>query len=203
MTIEKGKPWGIEVTRPSDLQLADSDQDVARLLTADVRLPVVPTSGDLHRTIGARPLDGRLALLEFPIDLLRIRLDDERAATAVAHVTVQSPPWSGGWWRGPVLMVMNAQFLGDWHVVSRGHPNDGRAESVEWGSGFRFRQRLEARRRLPTGGHVPHPSIETRAFRERCWTFDRPLAICIDGRPSGRARSLQVVVEPDAAVVYG
>ena len=203
MTIEKGKPWGIEVTRPSDLQLADSDQAVARLLTADVRLPVAPTSGDLHRTIGARPLDDRLSLLEFPIDLLRIRLDDERAATAVAHVAVQSPLWRGGWWRGPVLMVMNAQFLGDWHVVSRGHPNDGRAESVEWGSEFRLRQRLEARRRLPPGGHVPHPSIETRAFRDRSWAFDRPLDIYIDGRPSGRARSLQIVVEPDAAVVYG
>jgi hypothetical protein len=118
-------------------------------------------------------------------------------------VTVQSPRWSGGWWRGPVLMVMNAQFLGDWHVVSRGHPNDGRAESVEWGSEFGLRQRWEARRRLPTGGHVPHPSIETRSFRARSWTFDRALDIRIDGRPCGRARSLQIVVEPDAAVVYG
>ncbi len=203
MTIEKGKPWGIEVTRPSDLQLADSDQVVAHLLTADVGAPVAPTSGDLHRTIGARPLDDRLLLVEFPIDLLRVRLDDERETTAVAHVTVQSPSWSGGWWRGPVLMVMNAQFLGDWHVVSRGHPNDGRAESVEWGSEFGLRQRWEARRRLPTGGHVPHPAIETRSFRERSWTFDRSLDVCIDGRRSGRARSLQIVVEPDAAVVYG
>lgn len=203
MTIEKGKSWGIEVTRPSDLLLAGSDQAVARLLTADVSARVAPTSGDLHRTIGARPLDDRPSLLEFPIDLLRVCLNDERETTAVAHVTVQSPRWSGGWWRGPVLMVMNAQFLGDWHVISRGHPNDGRAESVEWGSEFGLRQRWEARRRLPTGGHVPHPSIETRSFRERSWTFDRALEICVDGRPSGRARSLQIVVEADAAVVYG
>lgn len=202
MTIEKGKPWGVEVARPLDLQLAGSDHAVASLLTADVRALVAPTSGDLHRTIGARPLDERPALRECPIDLLRVRLDDEREVTAVAHVTVQSPKWNGGWWRGPVLMVMNAQFLGDWHVVARGHPNDGRAESVEWGSGFGLRQRLEARRRLPTGGHVPHPSIETRSFRERTWTFDRALDIRIDGRRSGRARSVQVVVDPDAAVVY-
>ena len=203
MTIEKGKPWGIDVTRPSDLQLAGSDQAVARLLAADVSTPVAPTSGDLYRTIGARPLGNRLSLLEFPIDLLRVRLDDEREATAVAHVTVQSPRWRGGWWRGPVLMVMNAQFLGDWHVVSRGHPNDGRAESVEWGSEFGGRQRLEARRRLPTGGRVPHPAIETRSFRERTWTFEKALDIRIDGCPRGRARSLQIVVEPDAALVYG
>jgi len=203
VTIEKGKPWGIEVTRPSDLQLGGSDHAVARLLTADVHAQVAPTGGDLHRTMGARALDDRLSILEFPIDLLQVRLDDEREATAVAHVTVQSPRWSGGWWRGPVLMVMNAQFLGDWHVVSRGHPNDGRAESVEWGSEFGLRQRWEARRRLPTGGHVPHPSIETRSFRARSWPFDRALDIRIDGRPCGRARSLQIVVEPDAAVVYG
>lgn len=203
MTIEKGQPWGIEVARPSALQVAGSDQIVARLLTADVRAPVAPTGGDLHRTIGARPLDGRPSLFEFPIDLLRVRLDDEREATAVAHLTAQLPTCIGGWWRGSVLMVMNAQFLGDWHVVSRGHPNDGRAESVEWGSEFGLRQRLEARRRLPTGGHVPHPSITTGSFRERSWTFGRALDIRIDGRPIGRARSLQIVVEPDAAVVYG
>ena len=69
-------------------------------------------------------------MLELPIDLLEVATD-RGAAIACAHVLVRSSWSRGGWWHGPVIAVMNAQFLGDWDVAPRGHPNDGRVEVVE------------------------------------------------------------------------
>ena len=99
-------------------------------------------------------------------------------------------------------MVSNVDFIGDWHVAARTHPNDGRADSCSWGSDFSIRDRWEARRRLPSGTHVPHPAIDTRSFRERSWSFDESLDVLVDGRRRGSTRHLTVAVEADAAVVY-
>jgi hypothetical protein len=202
MTIRKGEEWGRTVPRPDDLRLVGGDALLAEALTDGSNVPVAATAGDVHRTLGARDLSTMNQVLELPIDLLRVTLDDGTCRTACAHVLLQRTNLSGGWWRGDVVMVMNAEFVGDWHVVARGHPNDGRAESCSWGSDFGVRQRWAARRRLPSGGHVPHPLIETRSFRDRSWTFDAPMEVRLDGVGVGRTRTLDVTVDADAAVIY-
>ena len=202
MTIEKGQAWGSSVEPPSGIRYVESDAAATAALRDGSGQPVALTGGDLHRTVGGRNVVGAEQLLELPIDLLRVTLDDETPRHACAHVVMKSPRRRGGWWRGPVVMVMNAEFLGDWHVVSRGHPNDGRAESCAWGADFGVRQRWEARRRLPGNQHVPHPQIETRASRQRVWEFEAPMQVWVDGVLAGMARRVEIVVEPDAATIY-
>ncbi|NND75867.1 MAG: hypothetical protein HKN44_12755 [Ilumatobacter sp.] len=200
MTIEKGAAWGRTVPRPNDLVVAANDADVVTALR-DGR-PVAPAAGDLHRTVGGRDSTDAAELNELPIDLLAVTLDDGETRVACAHVVVRQPWFRGGWWFGQVLMVMNAEFLGRWHVVARGHPNDGRVESCEWGRPLGIRQRIAARRRLPAGAHVPHPLIATRAFRQRTWEFEMPMVVRVDGVAAGRSRSLVIDVRPDAGVIY-
>ena len=95
---------------------------------------------------------------------------------------------------------MNAQFVGDWDVAPRGHPNDGRAEIVE-ANDLSLRDRIEVRRRLPHGTHLPHPGITVRSLRAATWDFSRARMVSIDGAASFPTCSLSITVLPDAAVI--
>jgi diacylglycerol kinase family enzyme len=97
---------------------------------------------------------------------------------------------------------MNAEFIGEWDVAPRGHPNDGRMEVFDVDASMTVRDRIAARRRLRTGTHVPHPRVSTRSVRRGAWSFARPLEVVVDGRRIGRASSLAIDVVPDAAIVY-
>lgn len=202
MTIEKGAAWGRRVARPDDLLVVAGDRELVAAISAPDPRPVAVHAGDLHRTLGAPDPSGRSELAELPIDLLEVTLDDREPRRAVAHVLARSPWWRGSWWRGPVLAVMNAEFVGPYDVAPRGHPNDGRAESQLVDGGMRLRDRVTARARLRHGGHLPHPAIRTRSVREATWTFDRPMTVLVDGAAAGRSRSLAVRVLADAATVY-
>ncbi len=208
MTIKPGEAWGRSVPRPPDLTVVSSDAELAVTLSQQRGTHVAVCSGDLARTLGVTPegresIEQRATVNEFPIDLLEVRLDGrEESIVACAHVVARSP-WTGGHWlRGRILGVMNAEFIGEWDVAPRGHPNDGRVESFEVESSMSVRERLAARRRLPTGTHVPHPRIASRSVRSASWKFERPLEVVIDGRRHGRAVALSVTVVPDAALVY-
>ena len=201
MTIEKGAPWGRTVRRPSELSIVADDAALVTAIQGAPGHPVAPAGGDLHRTLGGRDLTGVAEVLELPIDLIAVTLDDGARRLGCAHVVARLPASRGGFWRGQVVLVMNAEFIGDWHVSANGHPNDGRAESCSWGSEFGLRARLEARRRLPLGTHVPHPLIETRSFRSRDWTFGSPMSVRLDGVRIGLTRSMRVEVVPDAATI--
>jgi hypothetical protein len=201
MTIRPGAPWGREVPRPAGLVVADGDAALVRAIGDGP--PVAAGSGDLARTLGVTSLDHRSTLNEFPIDLLHVRVDDaSEPIVACAHVIARSP-WSGGhWFRGRILAVMNAEFIGDWDVAPRGHPNDGRMEVFDVDASMSVRHRIAARRRLRTGTHVPHPRVSTRSLRTGTWSFVRPLEVVVDGRRIGRASRLDIDVVPDAATVY-
>ena len=97
---------------------------------------------------------------------------------------------------------MNVDHLGEWDVAPRAHPGDGRADVVEVDASMGVRARWQARRRLPSGTHVPHPHVAARRVAEASWTFDRPRQLWVDGVRRGTVRSLRVVVEPDGAVVH-
>jgi hypothetical protein len=209
MPIRPGEPWGRTVEAPADLVPVDSDARLAQFLNErDPDRPGPPvdlTGGDLRRTLGGAPRGGTgepRVVSELPIDVLEVRLDDGPALTACAHVVVTAPWWRGGWLRGPIVMVMNAEFIGSWDVAPRGHPNDGRVEVLEADGHLTVRQRIEARRRMATATHVPHPRISTRSLRMAHWSFSAPMVVRLDGRPIGRARDVDVQVVPDGAVVY-
>jgi hypothetical protein len=203
MSIRPGASWGREVPRPVGLVVVDDDAAFVRAIAVPDAPPVAVRSGDLARTLGVRSLDHRSNVNEFPVDLLHVRLDDaEEPIAACAHVIARSPWSRGHWFRGRILAVMNAEFVGDWDVAPRGHPNDGRMEVFDVDASMSVRQRLAARRRLRTGTHVPHPRVSTRSVRTGTWSFVRPVEVVVDGRRVGRASSLAVDVVADAATVY-
>ena len=187
--------------RPEDLVVAVSDADLAARLSAGDGLAVFATGGDLARTLGTRPPLDRTTVLELPIDLLDVSLDDVDLV-ACAHVQAFSPWWRGRWLFGPVVAIMNAEFIGEWDVAPRGHPNDGRVEVLECSPSLSVRDRLAVRRRLPLGTHVPHPAITIRSVREVELVFESPLVVWVDGKRRGTSRTLTVRVRPDAAIVY-
>lgn len=215
MTIRPGEPWGRLAPPPNVVQRAVGDLAVGTLVADHRRLgvplgPVAPLAGDLHRAVGGDMCVDRLSggndVAHLPCDVLRVVLDGDTVAWAVAHVVVRRPLAGSatlGWWRGRMLGFMNVQYLGRWDVAPRAHPNDGWMDVVEVAATMRPRARYEARRRLPLGTHVPHPSITTR--RARTVTVDLAAGerVWIDGavRPEDRVARLEVTVEPDAVTV--
>lgn len=203
MTIEPGMPWGRQIARPDHLVIVDGDPSLASALARSDGRPIAVGSGDLARTLGASSQGQQATVNELPVDLVEVRLDDaSEALVACAHVIARSPWSRGHWWRGPILAVMNAEFISDWDVAPRGHPNDGRVEIFEVDASLSMRHRFAARRRLRNGTHVPHPQIVTRSVRHATWSFPRPVVVIVDGRHVGRASSLEITVVPDAALVY-
>ena len=170
MTIKPGQSWGRTVARPDDLVFARSDAEAAALLASGCTVALA--GGDLHRTVGGRAPEGRDELLELPVDLIDVVVDDATSYTAIAHVLARHGGRSG-WWRGEIVAVMNAEFIGAWDVAPRSHPNDGRADVTRCPASFGLRDRLQAQHRLPVGGHLPHPALETSVITRRQPEADR------------------------------
>jgi hypothetical protein len=195
MTIEKGRQWGEPVSRPHDLAMVSTD---AELAACDACVgPIGLSGGDIYRSIGSphpRPESIRL-----PIDRLHVSFDGQ-SAVAAAHVLLRQRRrwfrWSS-WWRGHLLAICNADYVGEWNVAPRAHPNDGRFDVVEV-IDMRLRERWAARQRLPLGTHVPHPAIAVRTATNETWEFDRPMQIWIDGVDRGTCMRVAVTIEPDA-----
>lgn len=189
MTIRKGEEWGTPVSRPDDLVLAATDAELARLVSDDPTGSYGVGGGDLYRSLGSPPPRSDMQLL--PIDALRVCVDDEEML-AVAHVVARN-----GWWRGPLLAVLNTGYLGHWNVAPRAHPNDGHFDVVEARAAMSLRQRWQARGRLPSGTHVPHPAITTRTGEWDVWQFEQPRDVYVDGTRRRRVRRLEVAISPD------
>lgn len=198
VTIKKGRAWGEPGALPAGGVVVRSDAEARRVVTEARRDggPVPPLGllgGDLCRTMGGRGDEDRLhgpAGVRAPVDLGSV-LVDGRLHWFVAHLVARR-----SWWRGPVFAAMNAQWLGPWNVAPRGHPNDGRLDTFEVTLGLS--ERLAARRRLPSGTHLPHPGIVERHTAARQLELDPPLDLWLDGENLGRASRLSIRVEPDA-----
>jgi hypothetical protein len=203
MTIRPGDSWGARVPRPDGLLAASSDAEFARLALGADRPPVRLVGGDLARTLGlgAGTVEAGDTVLELPIDVIDVTADGVDHVSC-AHVVARPPAHRGGWWFGPLTVVMNAQFRGAWDVAPRGHPNDGRVEVLEVTDGLSIRERLAVRRRLALGTHLPHPAIRTRSVRAATFEFARPMTLQVDGASVGAVRSLAVRVRADAVHAY-
>ena len=203
MTIRKGESWGDLGPLPANAVEVHTDAELSELINRcragdEPVPPVALLGGDLMRSVGGRAdrtrLDGDLARL--PADIIRVTTDDGRTGWFAAHLVARR--W---WWTGELWAAMNAEHIGRWDVAPRSHPNDGRVDVIRVAGSMSVRNRVQARTRVHTGSHVPHPDIELRQRSDATATFDRPLRLWLDGRPWGRARSVQVTVEPDAIMV--
>ena len=202
MTISKGSDWGQPVPRPDELRIATTDAELAALLTDGTDRPVAVSGGDLFRTMGSRPIGDREELMAFPVDLVDVSLDGGAAARRRGARRRPLAGLRGGAWRGPILAVMNAEFIGEFDVAPRGHPNDGRVETLVVDESMTVRQRWASRRRLRNATHLPHPRIATRSVRSATYDFDVQLRVFVDDVEVGAARSITVTVRPDAAIVH-
>ena len=197
MTVRRGDAWGEAVTGAVDAAVVSNDADLADAVAGSDR-PVVIRGGDMHRSLGSPA--GEAVTRRLPIDVIALVVDG-RPRTAVAHVIARRHGRLG-WWRGPIVAVMNVDHVGAWDAAPRAHPNDGWLDVIEVSESMSLRARWQAWRRLPTGSHLPHPDITVRRVRTETFTFGRPLSVWIDGIARGPIRSLRVDVEPDGAVLY-
>lgn len=198
MTIRKGAPWGTPTERPPGLRVAHGDAELAAWIAADPGGHYAVDGGDLHRTVGS-PLPGNGPMHRLPIDVLDVVTDRGRHL-AVAHVVVRRRG-RAGWWRGRIVAVCNVGHLGDWNIAPRAHPNDGRFDVVDVDATMRLRDRWEARRRLPTGTHVPHPAISVRTATDWTWSGPAGVHVVVDGVDTGPAGEVTISIRPDAAAI--
>jgi hypothetical protein len=146
--------------------------------------------GDVLRTLGVEAGRPPAEQAGFSFDLGFVVLDGGRPVPFVAHACARRAGW-----RGPFAVVMNCAWVGDWYLGPRAHPNDGLLD-VTVGS-LPLRQRLQARARVRTGAHLPHPRLVTT--RRSHWEHDlgQEVPVFADGRCVGRCRRLRATVEPD------
>lgn len=155
--------------------------------------PIGLLGGDMCRTVGGRGDETRLRTDEamtLPLDLGSVLIDG-RIHWFTAHLVARR-----SWWRGRVVAVMNAQWIGSWDVAPRSHPNDGLLDVLD--GDLSFDDRLKARYRLPTGTHVPHRAITQRRVDAIQIDLDVPTPVWLDGEKVGIGRHLTIRVEPDA-----
>jgi hypothetical protein len=202
VTVRRGETWGSAGGLPPGGVVVASDAEARRVVEAARRagdpVPALGVlGGDLCRTLGGRGdrdrLDGPDAAV-LPVDLGSVLLEG-RQHWFVAHLVARRP-----WWWGRIVAAMNAEFLGGWDVAPRAHPNDGVLDLFDVAASMSPTDRLKARRRLPAGGHLPHPAIATSRRAAAQFELDRPTPVWLDGERMGEFRRLSVRVEPDALV---
>lgn len=201
MTIRKGEPWGAPGPLPDDGVVVRTDAEAREVVTAARRAdrPIPPLGllgGDLCRTVSGPGDDGRLRspdAVTFPVDLGEVLLDG-RLHFFVAHLVARRR-----FWRGRAFVAMNADWLGEWNLAPKGHPNDGLLDVSD--GALPAGQLLAARRRARTGTHVPHPAIRTTRTGATQVRFERPVPVRLDGQPVGSFRDISVRVEPDALTI--
>ena len=200
MGIRRGHDWGTLGRLGEDGIVVASDAEAREVVEAARRsgspLPVLGLAGgDLCRTLGGRGDRTRLRQEGSAVtcDLASVLLDG-RIHWFTAHLVARRH-----WLTGRVLVVMNAAFLGRWNLGPRAHPGDGLLDISD--ADLPLRQRLAAWRRLAAGAHLPHPGITTRRSAAFSTTFEKPVAVRLDGVPAGKARTITVRVESDALSV--
>ncbi len=205
----RGPGWGLDYGEvgeiPRDALTADGDAAAGKIVAEARRnnraiRPVVLTGGDLARTLGLAPVRTRSSQpvaatgARFAIDV-GAALVDGRLHWFVAHLVARR-----SWWRGRLLVAANASFIGRWNAAPRSHPGDGRLDVFDADPPLRVR--LAARRRLPSGTHVPHPEITQRRSAASQFDLDPALDVYLDGVRLPRARALSLRVETGALEVW-
>jgi hypothetical protein len=194
--IGKGTPYGEPGELPPGGVVVRNDAEASVALTAARRdrrpFPALGLlGGDLCRTLGGgtgKELQG----VRFTVDLGEVLLDG-RLHLFVAHLVARTRLWTRA------FVAMNAQYLGDWNLGPRAHPNDGLLDTYD--AHLPPNQLLPVRARLHHGAHLPHPGIKERRTAALQVELERPLPVRLDGAGAGRARVISVRAQPDAITV--
>ncbi len=203
MSVERHADWGERAKPPPDLAIFDSDA-AARDFVVGIRRtgagipPIGLTGGDLLRTLGGSTgpdLRDSEDALRVDVDLGAVLIDGA-LSWFISHLIARN-----GWWRGPITIAANAAFVGHWNVAPRAHPGDHKLDTLDVAQ-MSIQQRWQARQRLGTGTHLPHPSIVVARTAAVQWSFERARTIYLDGQPVGDASSVSVRIEPDALEVW-
>jgi hypothetical protein len=211
MGIAPGDAWGSPEDAPADLSVVGNDTDLALALrgsTPGVLVAFVPSpDSDVARAIGLRagtPVRG----IALPMDALELAdgtlavnaavfgvpPDRLTALTRTVEVVLRLDGRTETVEAATTVVIATGQWLRGLDLVPRGHPGDGRAEVHAYR--LRATQRRPMRRRLPTGTHLPHPSIVTRTAVEISVDAARPLPVEVDGRTVARATTLRAALVP-------
>lgn len=190
MTIKPGQAYGAPGRLPPGAPVVAHDRELSVALDQARRrgedFPVFGVvGGDLCRTLAGT---GRLASV-FPVDVGEVLVDGRHHYFA-AHVVARR----GGWRNFAV--AMNAQWIGEWNLGPKAHPNDGIVDAYEGHLGAFEWRRVKAR--LPTGSHLPHPRIQPTRAKAVSFSFDAPYEVFVDGEAVARARQIAVRIIPDA-----
>ncbi|HEX2046510.1 MAG TPA: hypothetical protein VHF27_02020 [Acidimicrobiales bacterium] len=195
MPIARGAPYGEPGDLPEDGVLVRSDAEANAALRAARRerrpFPALGLlGGDLCRTLGGGR--GGLQGVRFTVDLGEALLDG-RLHLFVAHLVARTRLWTRA------FVAMNAQWLGDWNLGPRAHPNDGLLDTYH--ARLPLGQLLPVRSRLGHGVHLPHPGIKERRTPALQVELDRALPVRLDGVGVGPAKVISVRAQPDALTV--
>ena len=201
MTIKKAEEWGSDGVVPHDLVVALDEESLARAVAHGSR-HVSLQAGDLLSALGSSidvrelRLGERCRLLPFDAYEVTVsRRGNSETTVAVSTVLVGSA-LRPAWW------FTAGGFVGRFNSIPNSHPNDGRADALEW-SRTTLRERLAIHRRMRLGDHLPHPALRTVRGETITWQSDRgSLPVTIDGRSWGRADEVTITVRPDAFVLF-
>jgi len=200
MTIEKGQPWGAEGVAPHDLVVAADEESAARAVAHGSR-HITLRAGDLLSALGLPEATRELRIGQrcrlLPVDAYDVTVSRRsRSETTVAISTViVGSLLRPAWW------FTAGGFFGRFNAIPNSHPNDGRADALEW-SHTTLRESLAIRRRMRLGDHLPHPALRTVRGETITWRSSRGTQpVIIDGRSWGRADKITVTVRPDAFVL--
>jgi hypothetical protein len=213
MTLRPGQSWGRPGAGTPDVEVTGGDDTLAETIAAAPPGALVrflpDASSDLARALGLAP-DASPTGMVVNVDVLA--LGD--GTSSVNAVVLGPPPDRLRWWHGSAptrveidgrvffdgdattVVVASGQYLRGRDVIPRGHPGDGRAEIQIYALGRG--ERVEMRRRLGGGTHVPHPRIRQRSGRHVAVSRSRPGRLEADGRPRGRVTELHIEVVPGA-----
>ena len=223
MTIKKGQDWGSRGLLPRSAPIVDSDHALAQLFSvvehdggalgtsgpdliglvpgSDVATSPRQASNGLAKTLSARGTADALVTSErtiVPIDLGIVVI--AHPGPKIEHIVMSSSlVITSRFWGGVTEGAMNAAFLGDWNVTPTGHPNDGRFDVVR--VEMSMSDRLKARKRLPSGSHLPHPDISIRRLKSAHFTPAPSARLWVDGQPYGSCVEVTLTVIPDAVLV--
>lgn len=202
MTIRRFAQWGRIIDRPHIIQKCESDAQVAKI-AADCQsrgesIPYIHvTNGSLATSLGVSGTLSPTRVRELPIDLLQVRY---RTANGIEHAAIaaNSIVMRRRLWTGEIVAITNSGYWRSWDFAPRAHPNDGVFDVVEVSPNMSWRQRLIARRRLPLGMHIPHPSVAVRRCSSESWVFTKPIGLYIDDEFVDRATRVEITIEADA-----
>jgi hypothetical protein len=192
--IAKGEPWGVPGEIPEGTVMVDSDAEARAALAGGPPYPPLGLrGGDLCHTLGGG--GGRLdrgEAVRFTVDVGEVVIDGQRLLF-VAHLVARTRLWARA------FVAMNAQWLGDWNLGPRAHPNDGLLDTYD--AQLPLGQLLPVRARLHHGAHLPHPGIKQRRTASIDVDLGRRLPVRLDGDRVASAQTFTVRVLPDALLV--